>query len=322
MSTETVSVPTRRLPGGTGANRSRQNKNHDGGGNPSRRGRNRLSREGGFASAFTVNGLLILGCAYMVLPVLWLFFAATKDTADLYGTAAYSLGRFAFFENIGAVIGQDGGIFFRWMGNSLLYAAFGAVLGGLISVMAGYAFDKFTFRGKKTWFGFVLLGVLIPNTATVLPMYLLASVFGITNTVWAILIPVLCNPFGVYLARVYSSSYVPDETLEAARVDGAGPIRAFFSLGLPMMMPGFITIALFQFVGVWNNFMLPLVMLQDQQLLPVSVGISIWQGYSVPQPEFSPMVITASLLSVIPLLLAFILLQRFWKSGLTAGSVK
>ncbi len=284
--------------------------------------RRSAARSGGFGSTFTVNALLILGCAYMVLPVVWLFFASTKNTADLYGTAAYALGEPAFLENIMAVLNQDGGVFLRWMANSMFYAAFGAILGGLISVMAGYAFDKFQFRGKDSFFGIVLVGVLIPNTATVLPMYLLASVFGITNTIWAVLIPVLCNPFGVYLARVYSAAYVPAETLEAARVDGAGPIRSFFSLGLPMMMPGYVTIALFQFVGVWNNFMLPLVMLQDQQLLPVSVGISIWQGYSIPQPEFTPMVITGSLLSIVPLLVAFIMLQRFWKSGLTAGSVK
>lgn len=277
---------------------------------------------GGFASTVTVNALLVLGCVYMVFPVLWLFFASTKNTADLYGTAAYAFGQPAFFENVSNVITQDGGVFLRWMANSVLYAGFGAIVGGLVSVMAGYAFDKFNFRGKNSLFGFVLVGVLIPNTATVLPMYLLASVFGLTNTIWAILIPVLCNPFGVYLARVYSAAYVPGETLEAARVDGAGPIRSFFSLGLPMMMPGFITIALFQFVAVWNNYMLPLVMLQDQQLLPVSVGISLWQGYSIPQPEFAPMVITGSLLSVLPLLVAFIMLQRFWKSGLTAGSVK
>ncbi|MCR1162872.1 carbohydrate ABC transporter permease [Paenarthrobacter sp. UW852] len=284
--------------------------------------RRRSARSGGFASSFTVNALLILGCAYMVLPVVWLLFASTKNTADLYGTAAYAFGHPAFFDNVAAVLNQDGGVFLRWMANSMFYAAFGAVLGGLISVMAGYAFDKFQFRGRDSFFGIVLVGVLIPNTATVLPMYLLASVFGITNTIWAILIPVLCNPFGVYLARVYSAAYVPAETLEAARVDGAGPIRSFFSLGLPMMMPGYVTIALFQFVGVWNNFMLPLVMLQDQKLLPVSVGISIWQGYALPQPEFTPMVITGSLLSILPLLVAFILLQRFWKSGLTAGSVK
>ena len=284
--------------------------------------RQSTSRQGGLGSKLAVNGLLVLGSLYMVVPVLWLLFASTKNAADLYGTSAYAFGNFALFENIAAVAAQDGGLFFRWMGNSVLYAGFGAVVGSLVSVMAGYAFDKFQFRGKDSLFGFVLVGVLIPNTATVLPMYLLASVVGMTNTIWAILIPVLCNPFGVYLARVYASSYVPMETLEAARVDGAGPIRSFFSLGLPMMMPGYITIALFQFVGVWNNFMLPLVMLQDQQLLPVSVGISIWQGYAVPQPEFVPMVITGSLLSVLPLLLAFIMLQRFWKSGLTAGAVK
>ncbi|ALE05728.1 sugar ABC transporter permease [Arthrobacter sp. ERGS1:01] len=308
MSTQTLTRPRSHADEGTTAKRAPRG--------------NRTARQGSLAGKFTVNGLLIIGSAYMVVPVVWLLFASTKNTADLYGTSAYSLGHFALFENIAAVAGQDGGVFFRWMGNSVLYAGVGAVLGGLISVMAGYAFDKFEFRGKDSLFGFVLVGVLIPNTATVLPMYLLASLVGMTNTIWAILIPVLCNPFGVYLARVYAASYVPNETLEAARMDGAGPIRSFFSLGLPMMLPGYVTIALFQFIGVWNNFMLPLVMLQNQQLLPVSVGISIWQGYAVPQPDFAPMVITGSLLSILPLLAAFIMLQRFWKSGLTAGSVK
>ena len=315
-----MSTPTLSRPGNTTASKqalrrhgSRSNGGSNGGSS---------NRSGGFASKLTVNGLLIIGSAYMVVPVLWLVFASTKNAADLYGTSAYALGNFSLFENIANVANQDGGLFFRWLGNSVMYAGVGAVFGSLISVMAGYAFDKFQFRWKDSLFGFVLVGVLIPNTATVLPMYLLASLVGMTNTIWAILIPVLCNPFGVYLARVYSASYVPAETLEAARMDGAGPVRSFFSLGLPMMMPGYITIALFQFVGVWNNFMLPLVMLQDQQLLPVSVGISIWQGYSVPQPEFTPMVITGSLLSILPLLVAFIMLQRFWKSGLTAGSVK
>ncbi|WP_026547884.1 carbohydrate ABC transporter permease [Paenarthrobacter nicotinovorans] len=311
-----MSTPTLSRPGNTTASKQalRRHGSRSNGGSS--------HRSGGFASKLTVNGLLIIGSAYMVVPVLWLVFASTKNAADLYGTSAYALGNFSLFENIANVANQDGGLFFRWLGNSVMYAGVGAVFGSLISVMAGYAFDKFQFRWKDSLFGFVLVGVLIPNTATVLPMYLLASLVGMTNTIWAILIPVLCNPFGVYLARVYSASYVPAETLEAARMDGAGPVRSFFSLGLPMMMPGYITIALFQFVGVWNNFMLPLVMLQDQQLLPVSVGISIWQGYSVPQPEFTPMVITGSLLSILPLLAAFIMLQRFWKSGLTAGSVK
>lgn len=281
----------------------------------------RRRRPRAVGSRITVNGLLVLGSLYMVLPILWLVFASTKDAAGLYGTSAFSFGG-ALWENIVAVVTEGDGIFVRWMANSVFYAGVGAVVGGLISVMAGYAFDKFQFRGKSTLFGAVLIGVLIPNTATVLPLYLLASSVGLTNTIWAVLIPVLCNPFSVYLARVFSSGYIPDETLEAARVDGARPLRSFFSIGLPMLGPGFVTIALFQFVGIWNNFMLPLVMLQNRELFPVSVGMSLWQGYTLPMPEFTPMVITGSFLSVVPLVVAFILLQRFWRAGLSAGSIK
>ncbi|WP_427015930.1 carbohydrate ABC transporter permease [Pseudarthrobacter sp. P1] len=274
------------------------------------------------ASSFSVNGLLIVGCAYMVLPLLWLVFASTKNLQDLYATSALSFGDFSLGENIRQVFAEGGGVFGLWMLNSVLYAGFGAVFGALVSVAAGYAFDKFSFPGKEKWYSFVLLGVLVPNTATVLPLYLLASNIGMTNTVWSVLIPALTNPFGVYLARVYSQAYVPGETLEAARVDGAGPIRSFVSLGLPMIMPGFVTIALFQFVGIWNNFMLPLVMLSNEKLFPVSLGIFSWSSQAYAFPHFYPMVITGSMLSILPLLAAFILLQRFWKSGLTAGSVK
>lgn len=272
-------------------------------------------------STITVNGLLVVGSLYMALPILWLVFASTKNTAELYGTGAFSFGS-SLWQNVVDVLTESDGIFLRWMANSIVYAGAGALVGGLISVMAGFAFDKFDFRGKEALFRTVLIGVLIPNTATVLPLYLLASSVGLTNTVWAVLVPVLCSPFSVYLARVFSAGYIPDETLEAARVDGAGPIRSFFSVGLPMVAPGFVTIALFQFVGIWNNFMLPLVMLQNRELFPVSVGMSLWQGYTVPMPEFTPMVITGSFLSVIPLVLAFVLLQRFWRAGLSAGSIK
>ncbi|NJC21620.1 multiple sugar transport system permease protein [Arthrobacter pigmenti] len=272
-------------------------------------------------SKVTVNTLLILGSAYMILPITWLLFASTKSVDELYGLNALSFGG-ALIDNVVAVSTQDNGLFYRWILNSFLYAGVGAVFGGLISVMAGYAFDKFRFRFKNQLFAFVLVGVLIPNTATVLPLYLLASTVNATNTIWAMILPALCNPFSVYLARVFSASYIPDETLEAARVDGAGSIRSFISISLPMIMPGFITIALFQFVNVWNNYMLPLVMLSSQELFPVSLGMATWQGYTTLLPDYVPMVITGSLLSIIPLIAAFIMLQRFWKAGLSAGSIK
>lgn len=268
-----------------------------------------------------VNGLLVLGSAYMVLPLLWLVFAATKDAGELYSGNAFAFGT-DFIANMQRLLAQDDGIFLRWLGNSILYAGIGAVVGGFVSLMAGYAFDKFAFRGKRGLYASVLVGVLIPNTATVIPLYLLAASVGMTNTIWAVVIPTLCNPFSVYLARVFSSGYLPDETLEAARVDGAGPIRSFLQVGLPMLVPGFVTIALFQFVGIWNNFMLPLIMLQNRELFPSSVGIALWQSQVQQNPEFSTLVIAGSFVSVLPLIIAFVMLQRFWRAGLSAGSVK
>jgi len=272
-------------------------------------------------SILGVNGLLIIGSAYMVLPLLWLVFASTKNAGELYSGDAFAFGG-DFLVNIQRLLAQDDGIFLRWLGNSILYAGGGAIIGGFISLMAGYAFDKFEFRGKRGLYSAVLIGVLIPNTATVIPLYLLAASVGLTNTIWAVLIPTLCNPFSVYLARVFSSGYLPGETLEAARVDGAGPVRSFLQVGMPMLMPGFVTIALFQFVGIWNNFMLPLIMLQNRDLFPSSVGIALWQSQVQQNPEFSTLVIAGSFISVLPLILAFVMLQRFWRSGLSAGSVK
>lgn len=287
---------------------------------PERRTRRRV--EGGVAGVLSVNGILVIGVAYMVLPLLWLAFAATKNAQDIYGTSAFSLGEFALFSNIADVLAEDGGVFLVWIVNSLLYAGVGAALGALISVMAGYAFDKIAFRFKGPLYGLVLVGVLVPTTATSIPLYLLAAQVNLTNTFWSVFLPVLCFPFAVYLARIFSAGYIPNETLEAAKVDGAGPIRTFVSIALPMMVPGYVTIFLFSFVAIWNNFMLPLVMLTDRSLFPVSLGMSTWQSYVNQQPEFAPLVITGSALSLIPLLIAFISLQKFWRSGLTAGSVK
>ena len=287
---------------------------------PPRSPRTRRARRD-LPARFGVNGLLLLGSAYMVLPLLWLVFASTKNAGDLYSGDAFAFGA-DFVTNMQRLFTQDDGIFFRWLGNSILYAGFGAIVGGFVSLMAGYAFDKFTFRGKRGLYASVLVGVLIPNTATVIPLYLLAASVGMTNTIWAVLIPTLCNPFSVYLARVFSAGYLPNETLEAARVDGAGPIRSFLQVGLPMLVPGFVTIALFQFVGIWNNFMLPLIMLQNRDLFPSSVGIALWQSQVQQNPEFSTLVIAGSFVSVLPLILAFVMLQRFWRSGLSAGSVK
>lgn len=234
----------------------------------------------------------------------------------------FAFGDFRFFDNLRAVFTFGDGIFGRWLLNSLLYSVVGSLASSLISVAAGYCFDKYEFRGKGALFGLVLTGTLVPTVIITLPQYLLASEVGIVNTYWSVLVPALVNPFGVYLARVFSEGYVPGEVLEAARIDGASELRVFRSISLPMLLPGFMTLFLFSFTGSWNNFFGPLVMLNDQHLYPAVLGIYNWNQFVLERPEFYSLVITGSLVAVVPLALAFVGLQRFWRSGLSAGALK
>ncbi|MGX5394711.1 carbohydrate ABC transporter permease [Streptomyces anulatus] len=273
-------------------------------------------------SKSAVNVVLLIAAVYTLFPLIWLLTAATKDAGNLLGGDVFSSQGFDLGHNLSELTSYQDGIYFRWYGNSLLYAGIGALGCSLISVAAGYAFDKYRFRGKEKLFALVLLGVLLPSTALSLPLYLLAVETGTVNTYWAMLIPALVNPFGVYLSRIFSAGYIPDEVLEAARIDGAGELRTSWSVGLRMVMPGFVTVFLFQFTAIWNNFFLPLVMLSDKDLYPLSLGLYNWHSNANADPTFYPMVVTGSLLAVTPLIIAFVTLQRHWKAGLTAGSVK
>ncbi|MFE4257743.1 carbohydrate ABC transporter permease [Streptomyces sp. NPDC056883] len=319
MSTQTApSAPPAAAPGGEpapapGAPSARQGKRKTAG---------RPRRSGAMASKAVVNAVLLVAVLYTLMPLTWLLIAATKNHADLFGTAGFGFGEFHLFDNLRAVFAYDDGIFGRWLLNSLLYSVVGSLASSLISVAAGYCFDKYEFRGKGALFGLVLTGTLVPTVVITLPQYLLASETGIVNTYWAILIPALVNPFGVYLARVFSEGYVPGEVLEAARIDGASELRVFRSISLPMLMPGFMTLFLFSFTASWNNFFGPLVMLNDHHLYPAVLGIYSWNQVVLQYPEFYSLAITGSLVAVVPLALAFIGLQRFWRSGLTAGAVK
>jgi multiple sugar transport system permease protein len=273
-------------------------------------------------SKAVVNGLLIVAACYTLMPVSWLLFAATKNDRDLFATSGFSLGDFNLFANLGHVLTFNDGIYLRWFGNSILYSVVGSAASTFLCVATGYAFDKYAFKGKEKLFGLVLGGVLVPTTVIQLPMYLLATKAGVVNTYWALLLPALVNPFGVYLARVFSEGYVPNEILEAARVDGASELRTFAGIALPMLAPGFMTIFLFSFTASWNNFFGALVMLNDEKLYPVNLGLFMWNSVTQQQPEYYSLVITGSLIAVVPLIVAFVCLQRFWRSGLTAGAVK
>lgn len=272
---------------------------------------------------YGVNLLLVVTVVYTFFPLVWTTIAGFKRAGAVQTGDVFSLHGFAPIANIRLLLDYHGGIYLRWFANSLLYAGVGAGVGALICVAAGYAFDKYDFRGKNKLFGLVLLGVLVPPAATTLPLYLLASKAGLINTYWAVLIPSLVNPFGVYLARVFAAGYVPNEVLEAARMDRAGELALFWRLAFPMLRSGYTTILLYQFSAIWNGFFLALVMLTDSDKFPASLGIyELNTSLASEGPQFLPVVMLGSLVAILPLVVIFTSLQRFWKAGLTVGSVK
>jgi multiple sugar transport system permease protein len=282
----------------------------------------RRVRQGTRAGTITTNVVLAVATLYALLPLMWLLLASTKNAEALFGSNLLDFANSDFVGNVRALIAEEDGIYLRWYGNSLLYAVIGAAVGAFVSTAAGYVFDKYEFRGKRQFYALVLISVMIPGTVLALPMYLIASQLGLANTMWAVFVTVLFNPFGVYLARIFATGYVPGEVLEAARVDGASELHIFFRIGLRMLGPGFVTVFLFQLTSIWNNFFLPLVMLSDETLYPLSLGLYSWNSSATITPEYYPLVVIGSLLALLPLVVAFLMLQRYWKSGLTAGSVK
>jgi multiple sugar transport system permease protein len=261
------------------------------------------------------------------LPLIWLVLSSTKDNTDLFTTFGYWFGtEFNLFANISNLATYNGGIFWRWMLNTVLYAGVSAIGAAFFATAAGYAFAKYSFPGSNVLFYSVLGAIMIPTTALAIPTYLLFANAGLTDTPWAIILPSLVSPFGVFLMRVYAADSVDTSLLEAARIDGAGEIRIFFQVGLRLLAPGIVTVVLFALVATWNNYFLPLIMLNSSDLYPLTVGLAQWQSASASggggsQALFSS-VITGSLISILPLIVAFLYLQRFWQSGLSTGGVK
>jgi multiple sugar transport system permease protein len=297
MSTATITTPLRRTPRGATASRPR---------------------------SVAMTTLFMAICAfYFLLPMWWLIVASSRTTGQLatdHSLVPSSIGQ--LFSNVKDVVTYDGGIFVRWLLNSIGYAVIGAAGATVIAAMAGYGLAKYVFPGREAVFHTILAGVLVPVTALAMPLFLMFSQAHAVNSYWSVLIPSLVSPFGVYLSRIYASAAVPDSLLEAARLDGASEVRTFFTMSARLMSPALVTIFLFSFVGIWNNFFLPLVMLQNQKLYPITLGLFSWNTQISRAPFLQTYVIVGSLLSAIPLLIAFLLLQRFWKSGLAEGAVK
>jgi multiple sugar transport system permease protein len=272
-------------------------------------------------SAVLPTLVLLAGAVYCLLPVAWVVTAATKSNSELFSTFTFAPGT-SLWSNIRDLSAYDNGIYWQWVANTAIYAGVGAVLSAGLSGLTGYTLAKFRFRGQSVIFNILLAGVLVPGITLAIPQYLLLAKVGLTNNYLSVLLPSIVSPYGMYLARIYAAAAIPDSLIEAARTDGASELRIFASVALPVMRPGLVTVFLFQFVAIWNNFLLPFIMLGDDRKFPITVGLYTLLNRGNTLPALYTLVVTGALLSIIPLVVLFLTLQRYWRIDLISGAVK
>jgi multiple sugar transport system permease protein len=268
------------------------------------------------ARALAVNGALMLISVLTLVPLAWMVSAslmtpgeASRFPPPLLPSAPTLTNYRELFATVG--IGRQ---FF----NSVLMAAGATVLSLSFNVAAGYAFAKLRFVGRERLFRTLLGALVIPAQVTMMPLFLMLERMGLVNTLPGVLVPWLASVFGIFLVRQYALS-IPDELLEAARVDGASEWRIFFDIVLPLLKPVLITLALLSFLGAWNDFMWPLIVLSDRDLQTLPVALAALSREHVSDTE---LMMAGAVVTVLPVLVLFLALQRYYMQGLLMGSVK
>ncbi len=263
-----------------------------------------------------INGLLLGSAALAVLPLLWMLSASLMAPGEASSLPPRLLPAHASLDNYRALFGQAG--MGRYLLNSLLVAGAITLLSLACNVAAGYAFAKLRFGGRERLFRGLLGALLIPAQVAMLPLFLLLKYLGLVNSYAGVIAPGMATVFGIFLVRQYARS-VPDELLEAARIDGAGELRIFMQIVLPLLRPIVATLAIFSFLTAWNDFMWPLIVLtgQEHYTLPIalaSLSREHWQD--------TELMMAGSVVTVLPVLLLFLAMQRYYLAGLMLGSVK
>ncbi len=202
--------------------------------------------------------------------------------------------------------------------NSLLIASVVTVVSLAFNLMAGYAFAKLRFAGREPLFKTLLGALVVPMQVTMMPLFLMFRGLGLVNTYAGVVVPMLATVFGIFLVRQYARS-IPDELLEAARIDGAGEWRIFVTIVLPLLRPIVVTLAIFTFLGSWNDFMWPLIILTGQEHYTLPIALAALSREHVQDAE---LMMSGAVVTVMPVLLLFLVLQRYYIQGLLLGSVK
>jgi len=263
-----------------------------------------------------VNGALLLVAIASLAPLAWMVSVSFMPAGEASGFPPPLLPSAATLENYHELFARTG--IGRNFANSLFVSAAITVLSLLINTMAGYAFAKLRFAGRERAFQVLLAALVIPAQVAMLPLFLMMKQLGLVNSFGGVIVPALATVFGIFLVRQYARS-IPDELLEAARIDGAGELRIFFQIVLPMLKPVLVTLAIFTFMAAWNDFMWPLIVLTDQSQYTLPVALASLSREHIMDVE---MMMAGAVVTVVPVLLLFLLLQRYYIQGLLLGSVK
>ena len=253
-----------------------------------------------------------VAAAYFLLPLVWIAIANTKTGSQLYNSPMFlpsSLSQ--FMNNLSFTLTVNHGIYRVWYVNSLLYSSTAAILSSLVSFLCGFALSKYSFRFRRLFSLLVIIALMLPTAALVVPTFLVLRDMGLINTRAGVILPMIMSPLGTYFMRVYLGGAIPDLLLDSARVDGASEWRIIWRIALPIAFPGMVTVFLLAFVVTWNSYFLPLIILNDSRLFPVVLGLQ-----NFPDP------LMGSFLSVLPVIGLFVFLNRFISSGLLSGGLK
>lgn len=273
----------------------------------------------------SLGGRIVLGVFVSVvsllcaIPLLWLLVSSIKPVEYLAQVSL--IPPVVTLDNYAQAFNSDVP---RWLLNTLVITALTTALGLAVAALAAFGFARYRFRGRTALFALVLFSLAIPEYASVLPQFLIMRQFGLLNTYAAVILPMAANALALFLLRQYFAQ-LPEELFDAARLDGASEFRAFLSIGVPLVAPGLGAAGLILFLSAWNAYLLPLVMLNRTEEFTIPVGLAFLHSQlNVGYMEHSPWgpVIAGTVLSILPIILCLMLMQRFFIRGLTAGAVK
>ena len=268
----------------------------------------------------------VLFAVFILIPLVWIIINSTKTQANIFESFGFWFAApFEFFHTFANLFRDvDGdGTYSQWFLNTVLYSVVGGVGATVLAAFAGYGFARFDFRGSKVFLGVVIAGLLVPITLIAVPLYLAYARVHLINSIWGMIMPSMVAPIGLYLMYTYVKLSIPHELIDAARIDGASELRIFYRIALPLMVPGLMTVLLLSIVGTWNNYILPLIIFSNNALFPATVGMGLWSQHASNSGDANlyPLLVLGGLVTIVPMIALFAVLQRYWRSGLLLGSV-